>query len=475
VPELKPHLDDFTLLRYTAGDLDDVERFEVGRHLETCSDCSGLLGQMSRLDVELAAIATKRDAFLSEEILKLPPGDPFRSRPEIAAAHRRAFPGSERIVETAVVASQQAMEAKERLLEAVGDSKRMRSLLASLSFADPTNRYSLLYALQEGGRRIAESPAHSRRFAEEALDWVRGRDGVEGLVNGPAERMVPWLLLLGQAHQLAGQACNWMGEYEMAKTHFQLAYSSFARSGDEVSLAVVEQLESQRRFFVGLGEEALVLARRAAGTFEEFGLEDSLARARGSEGMALLRLGRPEEALKAYYEALAVFESRALWSNYVGIVNNIAVCLVKLGRLGEARREYARALRHLSRNEHRSLLAFIREGLAEVLFAAERYRQAARALAEARRLFVESGLRANALTTWLFEAESWARAGDLALARQTLAAFQSHLAADRSLDITVARGVEKALTGLDPELRNIAELRQQAEAFLPPSSRGLSA
>jgi tetratricopeptide (TPR) repeat protein len=242
-----------------------------------------------------------------------------------------------------------------------------------------------------------------------------------------------------------------------------------------VSLAATEMLEAERRFFVDGGEEALALARRARATFESFGLEDSLARARAVEGMALFRLGRAEEALEAFRGTLGVFEARSLWSNYVSVLNNVSVCLVKLGRLDEARREYARALRRLSRREHRSIVAFIRHGLAEVLFAAGHYRQAARSAARARRLYDDCGLRANALKAWLFEVQSWARGGELARAREAYEGFRASIAADQSLDPSVTRQIEEALSGLDPDFRNIDELRQQAETVLPPSWRGMSA
>lgn len=472
--ELKSHLDEFTLLRYIADELDEAERGEAGRHLEMCSACSERLDQVHQLDAELQILARDRDNFAEEHASALPKEDPFCKRPENDAWRKRER-GSSQLIEAAVTASRQGAEKKARVLEAVVGSREMHALLGSLSFSEPADRYALLYALQEAGQRIAENPVQMRRFGEEVLERWR-RDGSEAAERDRgAERMVPKLTLLGHAHQLAGQACTWMGEYEMAQTHFQLAYSSFGRADDETSLAFVELLEAQRRFFIGRGEEALELARRAAATFEVYGLDEACAKARGSQGMALLRLGRADEALECCYAALEVFENRELWSNYVGIVNNIAVCLVNLGRLDDARREYARALRHLSRSEHRSFLAFIRHGLAEVLFAAERYREAARSVWRARLLYINCGLRANALGAWLFEIESWARAGDLAKARESLSAFLSHLSGEQSLDSAVVRRVEEALSGLDPDFRNIAELRQHAETILPPSSRGLSA
>ena len=474
--ELNPHLDDFALLRYEAGELDVLERQAAARHLEDCSGCSQVLVEMRRLDSGLGLLAGDPAAFADPEGLELPPGDPFAKRPEIRAPKRDGSFRPERLVESALEASRRGQEGRGRLLEIVDDPRRSRAALDELLLSVAADRFALLYALQEAGYRIAESPARMRRFAEDTLQRLsRPGEGASALDEKLADRMVPWLTLLGQAHLLAGQGCNWMGDYDVAQTHCRLAYLSFARGGDEVSLASVELLEAQRRFFVGRGDEALTLARRAAATFEALGLEDSLARARGAQGMALFGLGRAEEALAAFRGALAVFESRSLWSNYVGMLNNAAVCLMKLGRLGEARREYARALRRLSRAEHRSFLAFIRHGLAEVLFAAEHYPHAARSLAHARHLYGQCGLRANALTAWLFEVESWARNGNLVRARETFAALRASIAADRYLDPSAARHVEQALSGLDPEFRNIAELRQQAEAVLPSSWRGMTA
>ena len=474
--ELNPHLDDFVLLRYTAGELGEPERQAAGWHLEDCSDCSQVLAEVRRLDSELQLLAADAAAFADPEGIELAPGDPFAKRPEIRSPERDRSYRPERLIESALEASRKGQVGRDRLLEIVTDPRRSGTALDELLLSDAADRFALLYALQEAGYRIAEGPARMWRFAEDTLQRLRRRSAGELASDGKlAERMVPRVVLLGQAHVLAGQGCNWMSEYEGAKTHFQLAYASFGRVGDEASLALVEQLEAQRRYFIGRGEEALVLSRRAAATFEALGLDDSRARARGSEGMALFLLGRAEESLAAHRSTLPIFKARSLWTNYVVALNNTAVSLVKLGRLDEARREYARALRRLSREKHPSILAFIRHGLAEVLFAAARYREAAQSLVHARRLYDQEGLRANALTAWLFEVESWARSGDLARARVVLSAFSRSLSADRSLDPSVSGQIEKALSGLDQDFRNIAELRRQAESILPPSWRGMSA
>jgi tetratricopeptide (TPR) repeat protein len=267
----------------------------------------------------------------------------------------------------------------------------------------------------------------------------------------------------------------WIGEYEIAQTHSRIAYSSFGRCGDETSLASVELFESQRRSFVGRGHEALLLAQRAAFTFETLGLEDYAARAKVAQGLALFDLGRQDDAVRAYREALPVFEKHGLWSNYVGALNSIGTSLAKLSSLDEARKEYARALRRLSRDQHRSWLGFIRHGLADVLFTAGKYREAAIALAQASRIYAGSGLLARSLLASLFEIESWARSGDMARARHRLGIFRSELARHGTLDLSVAWQIENALEGLDPELGNIAELRQAAEGILSDQLRVLPA
>ena len=475
--ELSPHLDDLALLRFSAGELGESENRAATRHLEDCSDCSHLLGEVRRLDAGLQVLAVADPAGFSDpEGLELPVGDPFRQRREIVAPARDRSFSPEQIVELALEASKRGALGRERLLEAVRDAGSSASALDKLLLSDAADRFTLLYALQEAGPRVSEDPARMLRFAEGALERLRARAPDQSAPDERiAERLVPLRLLFGQAHLLAAQSRIWTGDYDVAQTHSRLAYSWFGRAGDEVGLATVEILEAQIRYFTGRGEEALVLARRAAATFQVYGLEDSLAKARGVEGLALKRMGRVEEALAAQRSTMPLFEAHGLWTNYVIALNNAAVCLVKLGRLDEARREYARALRQLSRQENASILAFVRHGLAEVLFAAERYREAARALGQARHLYGECGLRANALTAWLFEVESWARSGDCERAQETLTAFKQSLAADRSLDPSVARDIDRALSGLAPDFRNIADLRQQAERVLPPSWQGMSA
>jgi glycosyltransferase involved in cell wall biosynthesis len=50
-----PHADDFTLLRYAARDLDEIEREKIAGHVETCPSCQTTLQDIVALDEELTA------------------------------------------------------------------------------------------------------------------------------------------------------------------------------------------------------------------------------------------------------------------------------------------------------------------------------------------------------------------------------------------------------------------------------------
>jgi tetratricopeptide (TPR) repeat protein len=470
---MRAHLDDFTLLCYASEDLREPEKVAVERHLEECSGCRQALVEIHRLDKELALLAKDPGANQDWHNEELPIGDPFRQRPIAARrpAGKTSLMPADRL-KLACAASENALATCSALLEAVKNPGRdLADLFSHLSLASLTDRFALLYALQEAGQEIAENPSRFMEFAEKAFALLEDSSLSQDAPHPTEEeRVVPSLMLRARAHQLAGQARLWTGEFEDAGVHFRNAYRASGVTGDETGTARVEQLEAQRRFFIGRGEEALVLARRAHATFAMLGLEDEQARCRGAEGMALFQLGRFEESAQAFRSALGTFEAYQLWSNYVGTLNSIATALVKMGRLDEARREYAGALRRLSRERHRSWLPFIRKGLAEVLFSAGRYREAATQASRAARLFSESGQLSRSLTASLFEVESWARAGDFVRARHRLDIFRSEIAQHGKLDPTLARLIDQALSGTSVDFRKIAELREVAVRALRVSA-----
>ena len=460
-----PHLDDFTLLRYVADDLDDTEREKVAEHLEACAACKGTCDEIEELDRELAALAQDGDSRRDFEIEDLPEGDPFRRRPRIAARARRHPGDPAELAARAVAASEEGAALSTVLLDAAKTSaQELQAVLARLEISDPAHRFALLYALQEAGKQIAENPTRFLGFAESVA--TNPAVGAAGSDASDVETMVPVASLFGQAHQLAARACLWSGNLAKAASHLTLSYSAFAMCGDEAALARVELVESQRRFFAEDGQAALALARRAIATFEILGLEEERARGFVTEGMALFQLGKAEEALSCFRRALPVFEERGLWSNYVGAVNSASHCLIKMGRLPEARREYARALRRLSRDRHHSWIPFIRKGLAESLFAAERYREAAVASGQAARLYREDGQISRSLMASLFEIESWARSGQLSRAQHRLELFREEIARHGMLDSTLQRLIDEALSGASPDFREIARLRQSASEAL---------
>lgn len=456
------HPDDFALLRYTAGDLDDSERGGIVSHLDQCETCLMILAEIRPLDAALRRIGSARaSAENADTEVKFAPDDPFRERPVRVWSPPRRF--AQDLTERALSASDRAHADVDGLLKAVSESQDgVTEYLRRLSLADPAARYLVLYALEEAGSRITvEGPARHLRFAEEVL----GRLERESADAGQAEAMVRIAAITAQAHVLAGQACNWTGALEKARGHLQEAYRTFAGAGeaDEIRLALTEYHESQRRSFTGRSAEGVALARRARATFETFGLEDYAARARVAEGIALSALDRDAEALVCYRAAVPVFERQSLWRNYVSAVNGLGASLARLGRLDEARREYSRALRRLSREPYPSLLAFTRNGLAHVLYFSRGYAGAAKSFLQAARLFEQLDLVGDALTASLWEIESWARSGDTTRARHRLQLFRTVVGRLGALDPFIVGQLEQSLSGRDPDFERLGEIRRQAQ------------
>jgi tetratricopeptide (TPR) repeat protein len=456
------HLDDFTLLRYTAADLDTAERGSVDEHLDGCARCNTVLESLAKLDEELRALARNMSATDG-----LDAADPFARRPE-APPRPAARPAreAESLAVAALKASEKGASESGRVLAAAKISEgELKAFLSGLPLSDPGVRFALLYALQETSLEIAESPVRALGFALAALDRLEAEDPASSPTL--AERILPLSTLTAQAHLLAAQGRNWTGELDRAKSHFEKAYEFFGRStGDEISLAIVELHEAQRRAFAGDPGAGLSLAARARATFAEMGLEDYEARARVAEGICLSKLDRGEEALEAFRSTLPVFQKHGLWSNYVGAVNALGSCLMLLGRLDEARREYARVLRAVSRDRHAAWVGYIRNGLALVLFQARSHREAALAFLQASRLFRDAGNIANALIASLYEIESWAQCGEFGRAVRRFEIFRTEVARHDALDPAIVRQLEAALSGRDLDFEKVALLRESAGRML---------
>jgi tetratricopeptide (TPR) repeat protein len=460
-----PHLDDFTLLRYVAEDLDDTEKRAAVAHLRACEACQATIGEIEELDQELRAVADNTDTRRDFTLEDLPEGDPFRRRPRATLRIPRRTGESPDAVASALAGSEEGTALSCLILDVLNSSaNELEAILVRLDLSDIAHRFALLYVLQSAGSAIAQSPVRALRLAEQALDriFLFRADKAEPI----GETAVPGSALLGLAHQLAGQACLWTGELERSKSHLEVAYRAMATTGDEIGLANIEFLESQRRYFGGKAEESLNLARRAASTFEALGISESLARAEHAVGYALKALGRHEEALSAFRSAASFFKDNSVWSNYVAAVNSLATLLKEMGRLEEARREYAAALRRLSGREHRSHLALIRQGLGELLLASGRPREAALSLSRAARLFGDCGMISFALMAALVEVECWARAGDTARALHRLGLFQAEVNRRGVLDPSISRRIEEALSGSRPDFEKLAELKSHAKKAL---------
>lgn len=465
MPELTSvHPDELLLLRYAVRELDVDETRTIEEHATFCRTCARRVEQMLALDAGLKAAFD--DGAPAEEIesSELPEGDPFRRRPEYAPRHAVKSRSATLIAAFAREASDRSAALRDRVRSAVADPKALSALLGELSLSDPAVRYALLYAMQDAGREIASGPAAALRFADQVLARLRKASSSDPDGDSDVEVLVPILTLRGQAHLLAGQSSIWTSQFEQAKTHLRLAYRSFGQAGgDEISLAIVEHVEAQRRFLLERGAEALVLARRAKASFHSLGIEDLSAKADVAVATSLGKLGREEEAIPLFYAALSVFERREIWSNYVVTLSNLATVLQKVGRLDEARRGYSRALRRIPKENSGLYAAAIRHGLAEVLFIAGRYREAAGSFSQAARLTADHGVVANSLMASLFEIESWARSGDVVRARHRLEIFQTRVAQTGGLDPNVVRGIEQALAGSTPDLEMLSDLRKRAE------------
>jgi tetratricopeptide (TPR) repeat protein len=459
------HFDDFTLLQYLVGELDSNERASAAGHLTACDSCKSVMAQLYEVDTHLRGLASAGG--LTDESKRFAPGDPFRRRSRGLRA-AGFVSGSSDLLGAALRASDEARSVQEGLLAVVGQPERLASLLTALSLADAAHRFGLLYALQEAGRRIAQQPINALGFAQAVMRWLGDEQPSRAERNGIPERLVPWSGLWAQAHVLASLACMWTKDFSQARSSLLTAYRSFAQTGDETGMAIVELTEAQRRAFTHEGSTALALAERARTTFESRGLDDLAARAMVAEGLAYSALDRQEEAVLAYRGALPVFERYGLWSNYVGALNSIGTCLTKLSRLDEARREYARAFRRFSRETDRYWIGFLRTGLAETLFAARRYQEAAVSASRAAQAFRDLGLRANALIATLLEVESWARHGSMGRARHRLELFWTEVQSEQLLDPSVMRDLAGALAGRNPDFERIALLRAQVEEVLLP-------
>ena len=442
------HPDDFALLRYTAGDLDASERSGIVHHLDECEACLLTLAEIRPLDAALRRIGMERaPAKVGDDEAAFAPDDPFRER---RRSTPETQPVSRELTERALAHAQRADAEVGALLAAIAESSRASGeYLGRLSFADPATRYLVLYALEEAMSRTSETPAAFLRFAEEMLARALPQAEPRAEERSEAERIVPMSTIAGQAHLLAGQAANWTGELEKARSHLETAYRSFPGDGvnDEIRLALTEYQESQRRSFAGRPGEGLALARRARSTFDELGVEDYAVRARVAEGIALSGLGRDEEATGHFRAAIRIFEREGLWKNYLSAMNSLGVSLVRLGRLDDARREYSRALKKLSQEKHASLLAFTRLGLAEVLESAGRHTDAAKSFQQAARAFDAVGLAGDAVTASLREIENWARSGDATRALHRLGIFRATVERLGALDPFIVSQLEDAVSG----------------------------
>lgn len=455
------HIDEFTLLRHATGNLPEADQDHTSSHVTSCNRCSRALADFVELDVELRRLAESGGLNAESPPSDFDARDPFVRRPR-PSSKRHPRPARVSVSELQDL-SEVGLDRHQTLLKASGEPGGLEAALSALPLEETQARFSLLYALQETGRQIAQDPIRARKFAEAAIRRLR-RERPDRNAQSISGSIVPWDVLWGQGHILAAQARIWTRDFRLAGGDLVVAYRAFARAGDETGLAVTELTESQRRFFIAEAPCALELAQRAQATFVERGLDDLAARALVAEAMAYFALDRLEDSVRAFRTSLPVFERFQLWSNYVGALNGLGTALQTMGQFDDARREYARALRRFSAENHRSWSGYLRHGLAGVLLAAGRHRQSALAAAGAANAFRATGLRASALVCSLLEIEAWARHGDPDRARHRLKVFLGDIETNDPLDESVLLEIESVLSGTDPDYERIAALRQRIES-----------
>ena len=273
------HLDELTLLLYTVKDLDPEQVAATAAHLSNCQECATAFTRIREIDLGLRGLAAERALTPVPHPLFVA-NDPFRRRP--LASRSLSRPPRAARVDTAEALddSERAVALSEQMLATMKKPGGVGRVLPQLSLNLPHHRFALLYTLQEAGRQSAENPIRIKDFARQTIDWLRRTSGAGE--SDAAERAVPKLTLRAHAHMLLAIASLWTKEFSRARSHLVVAYRSFASGGSEMSLAVVEVVEAQRRALTGEGAPALALARRARETFEAQGMEDYAARARAA-------------------------------------------------------------------------------------------------------------------------------------------------------------------------------------------------
>ena len=436
-------------------DLDPEQVAATAAHLSNCEDCAAAFTRVREIDLGLRGLATAR-ALTPVPSSIFAANDPFRRRPLALRSLHRPPRAAKVDTAQALADSERAVALSEQILASMKKPGGVDLVLPQLSLDVAHHRYALLYTLQEAGRQSAENPIRIKDFARQTIDWLRRQRSAGE--SDAAERAVPKLTLRAHAHLLLAIASLWTQEFSRARSHLVVAYRSFAPGGQETSMALVELAEAQRRALIGEGASALALAKRARETFEAQEMEDYAARASVAEGMALGWMDRHEEALEAYRAALPIFERHGVWSNYVGALNNTATVLTMVGRFEDARREYARALRRFSHEQHRYWLGYLRFGLAETLFAAGRYAEAATAASRAGGVFEDAFLRAHSSPLCSSRSSAGRRHGSTERARGRLEVFWKEIARDNALDPTVCRQLVDALSGANPDYQEISSL-----------------
>ena len=195
-----------------------------------------------------------------------------------------------------------------------------------------------------------------------------------------------------------------LGEYRVARKHYQEALAIFGDQGDELSQATIQISHIYTLAMLGRHDEAFTAGEWAHSVLEAHETWLPLATLNMNLGIILDRLGKGEAALAHYDRAKEAYESLGvegqLW--WAQAEHNRSVTLRTLGRFQEALDAGKRALRAQERLQNRVEMARAQQNLGVTQYVMGRYNDALALLNLASSIFQAEDLKRHAIRAELY-------------------------------------------------------------------------
>lgn len=366
------HYEEWQLLAYIDAFGDDTLRYgsdespadlvEIGRHVESCSDCS------SRLDQLRSFIGLLSERAVYEEALDVPP----------AAIQRRL---------TAVRKMAEQMKT-----EATQAESTMVALLAI-----PRDQWNVYLekqpTLKTGGlvqRLITEARGEYERRPAYALEILE-------VASAVAERLADQLSYMSEVAKERANALRYLGRYPEALQELKRAEELVVQTPVHgFELAQILRARATLLFYMTRYREALAELGEAVEILKLFGDAELMQESRLLEAAIVHEQGDFAGALRLYGELRAAFATSDDVTMRARIEGNLAECSTRIRRFTDARAYATRAIAlydHVGNATERARVEWtiaytdLREGNLE---------QAEAALAAVRSRFVALGMRQEA-------------------------------------------------------------------------------